>query len=147
MTLQEFIEVYNQNIDWNKDIIMSIKPKIRENDCVKTIISSYLSTRKISNETCDLNGNFEIFDYGDNRKELQIYSRVSHCNISYLINPKLDEKAYKTEKVNFLIANISGYRDNIDEIILDLENKKNVLKELENDICYSIIEKQIKLER
>ena len=64
-----------------------------------------------------------------------------------MINPKLDEKAYKTEKVNFLIANISGYRDNIDEIILDLENKKNVLKKLENDICYSIIEKQIKLER
>lgn len=140
MTLQEFIEIYNRNIDWNKDIIMSIKPKIKENEYCKNIISAYLSTEKISDETCDLNGHFEIFDYGDNRKELQIYSRVLHCNTYYLINPKIDEKTYKTEKVNLLIAKISGYRDNIDEFILDLENKRNVLKELESDICYSIIE-------
>ena len=141
MTLQEFIEVYNRNIDWNKDIIMSIKPKIRKQDCVKAIISAYLSTRKISDETCDLNGHFEIFDYDDNRKELQIYSRVLNCITYYYVNPKIDEKTFKTEKINFLISKISGCKDTIDELILDFQNKRNMLMELGNDIFSSIEEK------
>lgn len=81
MTIQEFIEAYNRNIDWNRDILMSIKPEIRENQYVKNIIDGYLSTEKINDKICDLNGHFEIFDYDDNRKELQIYSRVLNCII------------------------------------------------------------------
>ena len=76
MTLQEFIEAYNRNIDWNNDILMSINPEIRENQYVKNIIDGYLSTEKINDETCDLYSNFEIFEC-DNieslNKQLSIY--------------------------------------------------------------------------
>lgn len=78
MTLQEFIEAYNRNIDWNKDILMSINPEIRENQYVKNIIAGYLSTEKINYETCDLYSNFEIFECDNNVKELQIYSFIKY---------------------------------------------------------------------
>lgn len=141
MTIQEFIEAYNRNIDWNRDILMSIKPEIRENQYVKNIIDGYLSTEKINDKICDLNGHFEIFDCDDNRKELQIYSRVLNCITYYYVNPKIDEKTFKTEKINFLISKISGCKDTIDELILDFQNKRNMLMELGNDIFSSIEEK------
>ena len=40
------------------------------------------------------------------------------------------------------MAKLSGYKDSINDIISDLEKKRMMLKELENDICCSIIEKQ-----
>ena len=142
MTLQEFIEAYNRNIDWNKDILMSINPEIRENQYVKNIIDGYLSTEKINDETCDLNGHFEIFDCDDNRKELQIYSFITQCTIFYKVNPEIDEKTYKKEKVNLLMTNLSGYIDSTNDIISELEKKRMMLKELENDICGLIVENQ-----
>ena len=141
MTLQEFIEAYNRNIDWNRDILMSIKPEIRENQYVKNIIDGYFPTEKINDKICDLNGHFEIFDYDDNRKELQIYSFITYFTMYYKVNPEIDEKTYKKEKVNILMAKLSGYKDIINDIISDLEKKRTMLKELENDICCSIEEK------
>ena len=141
MTLQEFIEAYNRNIDWNKDILMSINPEIRENQYVKNIIDGYLSTEKINDETCDLNGHFEIFDCDDNRKELQIYSFISYCTMFYKVNPEIDEKTYKTEKINILMTKLSSYKDSINDIISDLEKKRMMLNELENNIFSSIEEK------
>ena len=141
MTLQEFIEAYNRNIDWNKDILMSIKPEIRENQYVKNIIDGYLSTEKINDETCDLNGHFEIFDCDDNRKELQIYSFITQCTIFYKVNPEIDEKTFKKEKVNLLMTKLSGYIDSTNDIISEFEKKRMMLYELENNICFSIEEK------
>ena len=141
MTLQEFIEAYNRNIDWNKDILMSINPEIRENQYVKNIIDGYLSTEKINDETCDLYSNFEIFDCDNNVKELQIYSFITYCTMYYKVNPEIDEKTYKKEKINILMANLSGYIDSTNDIISELENKRMMLYELENNIYSSIIEK------
>ena len=141
MTLQEFIEAYNRNIDWNKDILMSINPEIRENQYVKNIIDGYLSTEKINDETCDLYSNFEIFECDNNVKELQIYSFITYCTIFYKVNPEIDEKTYKKEKVNLLMTNLSGYIDSTNDIISELEKKRMMLYELENNICSSIEEK------
>ena len=141
MTLQEFIEAYNRNIDWNNDILMSINPEIRENQYVKNIISGFLSTEKINDETCDLYSNFEIFECDNNVKELQIYSFVTYCTIFYKVNPEIDEKTYKKEKVNLLMTNLSGYIDSTNDIISELEKKRMMLYELENNICSSIEEK------
>ena len=142
MTLQEFIEAYNRNIDWNKDILMSINPEIRENQYVKNIIDGYLSTEKINDETCDLYSNFEIFDCDNNVKELQIYSFITYCTMFYKVNPEIDEKTYKKEKVNLLMTNLSGYINSTNDIISELEKKRMMLKELENDICGLIVENQ-----
>lgn len=141
MTLQEFIEAYNRNIDWNKDILMSINPEIRENQYVKNIIDGYLSTEKINDETCDLYSNFEIFECDNNVKELQIYSFITYCTIFYKVNPEIDEKTYKKEKVNLLMTNLSGYIYSTNDIISELEKKRMMLYELENNICSSIEEK------
>lgn len=141
MTIQEFIEAYNRNIDWNRDILMSIKPEIRENQYVKNIIDGYLSTEKINDETCDLYSNFEIFECDNNVKELQIYSFITYCTIFYKVNPEIDEKTYKKEKVNLLMTNLSGYIDSTNDIISELEKKRMMLYELENNICSSIEEK------
>ena len=141
MTLQEFIEAYNRNIDWNKDILMSINPEIRENQYVKNIIDGYLSTEKINDETCDLYSNFEIFDCDNNVKELQIYSFITYCTMFYKVNPEIDEKTYKKEKVNLLMTNLSGYINSTNDIISELKKKRMMLYELENNICSSIEEK------
>lgn len=141
MTLQEFIEAYNRNIEWNKDILMSINPEIRENQYVKNIIDGYLSTEKINDETCDLYSNFEIFECDNNVKELQIYSFITYCTIFYKVNPEIDEKTYKKEKVKLLMTNLSGYIDSTNDIISELEKKRMMLYELENNICSSIEEK------
>lgn len=141
MTIQEFIEAYNRNIDWNRDILMSINPEIRENQYVKNIIDGYLSTEKINDETCDLYSNFEIFECDNNVKELQIYSFITYCTIFYKVNPEIDEKTYKKEKVNLLMTNLSGYIDSTNDIISELEKKRMMLYELENNICSSIEEK------
>ena len=141
MTLQEFIEAYNRNIDWNKDILMSINPEIRENQYVKNIIDGYLSTEKINDETCDLYSNFEIFDCDNNVKELQIYSFITYCTMFYKVNPEIDEKTYKKEKVNLLMTNLSGYINSTNDIISELKKKRMMLYELENNIYSSIEEK------
>lgn len=142
MTLQEFIEAYNRNIDWNKDILMSINPEIRENQYVKNIIDGYLSTEKINDETCDLYSNFEIFECDNNVKELQIYSFITYCTIFYKVNPEIDEKTYKKEKVNLLMTNLSGYINSTNDIISELEKNRMMLKELENNLSCSIVENQ-----
>ena len=142
MTLQEFIEAYNRNIDWNQDIIMSINPEIRENKYVKSIIDGYLSTEKINDETCDLYSNFEIFKCHNNVKELQISSFITYCTMYYKVNPEIDEKTYKKEKVNLLMAKLSGYKDSINDIISELEKNRMMLKELENNLSCSIVENQ-----
>lgn len=142
MTLQEFIEAYNRNIDWNKDILMSINPEIRENQYVKSIIDGYLSTEKINDETCDLYSNFEIFECDNNVKELQIYSFITYCTMFYKVNPEIDEKTYKKEKVNLLMTNLSGYINSTNDIISELKKKRMMLYELENNICCSIVDKQ-----
>ena len=141
MTLQEFIEAYNRNIDWNNDILMSINPEIRENQYVKNIIDGYLSTEKINDETCDLYSNFEIFECDNNVKELQIYSFITYCTMFYKVNPEIDEKTYKKEKVNLLMTNLSGYINSTNDIISELEKKRMMLYELENNIYSSIEEK------
>ena len=64
-----------------------------------------------------------------------------NCITYYYVNPKIDEKTFKTEKINFLISKISGCKDTIDELILDFQNKRNMLMELGNDIFSSIEEK------
>ena len=59
----------------------------------------------------------------------------------YKVNPEIDEKTYKKEKVNLLMTNLSGYINSTNDIISELKKKRMMLYELENNICSSIEEK------
>jgi hypothetical protein len=126
MTIEEFAELYNRTMDWNKDILDSIGDGFSGNECAKNIINEWLSIEKITPETCDYSS-YEIFDTGCNEKELQIYNYTQYHDMYYWVCLDETEKEYKGRKIKNILHTIQFMLGKIEAKIEGLTmNKYNL---------------------
>ncbi len=131
ITVKEFIEKYNQHIDWNMEIRNTLNIQALEsNPVTKEIINDYLSSEKITADKYEIK-NAQIYKYeGDNKYELQIYSFESYRTIYFWCNLDITKDEYIKERVSIISR----------EAKTQLEEAQNKMKELQNDLdCLNIL--------
>lgn len=131
ITVKEFIEKYNQHIDWNMEIRNTLNIQALEsNPVTKEIINDYLSSEKITADKYEIE-NAQIYKYeGDNKYELQIYSFESYRTIYFWRNLDITKDEYIKERVSIISR----------EAKTQFEEAQNKMKELQNDLdCLNIL--------
>lgn len=126
--VKNFVEIYNKNISWNKDILNNIDINFFiKNEETKRIIEEYLPIKTIESENYDLE-NAILFDlsYMPGILELQAYSYNTHGTTYFWIYPEETEEQYKSKKINIInevLDNIINKRlETLQEISSSLEN-------------------------
>ena len=135
--VKNFVEIYNKNISWNKDILNNIDINFFiKNEETKKIIEEYLPIKTIDSENYDLE-NAILYDlsYRPGILELQAYSYNTHSTTYFWVYPEETEEQYKSKKINIInevLDNIINKRlGTLKEISSSLENViklKNALK-------------------
>lgn len=129
MNLEEFIKRYNQESDWNKEII---DPEFfNTHPFAKEKLIGYIDSDKITPENYDYS-TAEIYE-GTNKGgcyfECQMYCNEIYCTRYLWIHPFLDEKAYKEERLGTLKHIITELDDKLSSEIIKLSERKTELHE------------------
>jgi hypothetical protein len=108
--VKDFVQKYNKNIEWNKDIFNELEQKyILKSEYVK-VIGDYISFKKITKRICDLE-TAEVYKYEDrDMLEMQVYCYETYGTRYYWLYPNLDEKAYKKMKIKDITKVLNKHR-------------------------------------
>lgn len=122
ITLQEFIEQYNNHIDWNMEIRDKMDiASLEANPATKDIVNSYLSGKKISIDNFDVE-TAEIYVYEDRGiYELQIYSYESYHTTYFWCNPDISKEEYLKERVDVITQEASRRAEEIQHDMEELQ--------------------------
>lgn len=135
ITLQEFIEQYNNHIDWNMEIRDKMDiASLEANPVTKDIVNSYLSGKKMSIDNFDVE-TAEIYRYEDRGiYELQIYSYESYHTTYFWCNPDISKEEYLKERVDVITQEASRkageIQHNIEELQYDLTSMNILLRDI-----------------
>lgn len=135
ITLQEFIEQYNNHIDWNMEIRDKMDiTALEANPETKNIINSYLSGKKMSIDNFDVE-TAEIYVYEDRGiYELQIYSYESYHTTYFWCNPDISKEEYLKERVDVITQEASRRAEEIQQNIEELQYNLTSMNILLRDI-------------
>lgn len=135
ITLQEFIEQYNNHIDWNMEIRDKMDiASLEANPVTKDIVNSYLSGKKISIDNFDVE-TAEIYVYEDRGVyELQIYSYESYHTTYFWCNPDISKEEYLKERVDVITQEASRKAEEIQHDIEELQYNLTSMNILLRDI-------------
>lgn len=135
ITLQEFIEQYNNHIDWNMEIRDKMDiASLEANPATKDIVNSYLSGKKISIDNFDVE-TAEIYVYEDRGVyELQIYSYESYHTTYFWCNPDISKEEYLKERVDVITQEASRKAEEIQHDIEELQYNLTSMNILLRDI-------------
>lgn len=131
ITLEQFIERFNQESDWNGEILDSKffenRPFVRDN------FIGYLGTDKITPELYDYNI-AQLYE-GDEGKSTHYFECSMYCNETYgtrhlWIHPDFDEKAYKEDRIRIIKRGISKLDNEVTSKINELTKQKSELDDL-----------------
>ncbi len=127
--IKNFVETYNKNMSWNKDILNNIDIDFfNKNEETKKIIEEYLPIKTIESERYDLeNAKLYNLSYIPGILELQAYS-YNNGTTYFWVYPEETEEQYKSRIINI----INGVLDNI--INKRIETLKEISSSLENVI-------------
>lgn len=122
ITLQEFIEQYNNHIDWNMEIRNKMDiASLEANPVTKDIVNSYLSGKKMSIDNFDVE-TAEIYKYEDRGiYELQIYSYESYHTTYFWCNPDISKEEYLKERVDVITQEANSRAEEIQHNIEELQ--------------------------
>lgn len=135
ITLQEFIEQYNNHIDWNMEIRDKMDiASLEANPATKDIVNSYLSGKKISIDNFDVE-TAEIYVYEDRGiYELQIYSYESYHTTYFWCNPDISKEEYLKERVDVITQEASRRAEEIQHDMEELQCNLTSMNILLRDI-------------
>ena len=135
ITVEEFIEKYNQCIDWNMDLRKALNILMLEsNPVTKDILDGYLSDEKITSENFEIE-NAKIFKYEENnRYELQAYSYESYSTVYFWCDPDISKEDYIKERVAFISQESTRRIEEIQKTMGELQCNLNCLNTLFQDI-------------
>lgn len=98
--VKDFVEAFNKQIEWNKDIFSELERKYILKSEYVNVISDYISFKKITKRNCDIE-TAEVYEYEDSGMlEMQAWCYETYGTRYYWVHPNLDEKAYKRKKIN-----------------------------------------------
>ena len=128
--VKNFVEIYNRNMSWNKDILDSMNiDYINKYEYTKDFVKDKLSTKTITADDYDLD-HAEVYSYDDGTLELQVYSYESYHGVYFWANPNENEDTYKNKKITWIV-------ENLDKSINETKEELNKL--------YSILDNEIEL--
>lgn len=131
ITLEQFIERFNQESDWNSEILDSKffenRPFVRDN------FIGYLGTGKITPELYDYD-TAELYE-DDEGKPTHNFECQMYCNETYgtrylWIHPDFDEKSYKEDRIRIIKRGITKLDVEITSKINELAEQKSELDDL-----------------
>lgn len=129
--VQDFVEEYNQLIDWNIEFRKEIDTSWLESkaDAVK-LLDGFFSTEKITPEGFDLE-NAKVFKYEDTgRYELQVYSKSTYHTIYFWCTPFMTKEEYINGQIEFVKKEIEKIREEAIITISNLRDKVNVMNDM-----------------
>ena len=135
ITLQEFIEQYNNHIDWNMEIRDRLDiVSLEANPVTKDIVNIYLSDEKIFINNYDVE-TAKIYRYEDRGiYELQIYSYESYHTTYFWCNPDISKEEYLKERVDIITQEASRraaeIQHNIEELQCNLISVNILLRDI-----------------
>jgi hypothetical protein len=131
ITLEQFIERFNQESDWNGEILDSKffenRPFVRDN------FIGYLGTSKITPELYDYDS-AQLYE-DDEGEPTHYFECQMYCNETYgtrylWIHPDFDKKAYKEDRIRIIKRGIAELDDEVTSKINELAKQKSELDDL-----------------
>ncbi len=142
--IKNFVEEYNKRMSWNEDILSSTNINhLPTCDIIDNILSHYLSTEKITEESYDLE-NAKVFEYTDEGTtkgtlEMQVFSNKIYHTVYFWVKPGEDEETYKKKHKEIVVDEIFK---NITELMADTMSKFEELSSL-----YKTLHDMVKLKK
>lgn len=135
ITVDEFIEKYNQHIDWNAEVRDKLNIELLEsNPVTKDIIDGYLSAFKITPNSHEIES-AKIYDCDKNNTyELQAYSYESYHIEYFWCNPDITKEEYLNERVMYISQEAQRHIEEIQKTMGELQHNLNCVNTLFQDI-------------
>lgn len=131
ITLEQFIERYNQEGKWNAEILNT--EFLNENPFVKSCCEDFIGFDQITPEKY-VYSTAQIHKSSSEEKE-HYFECQMYCNDTYgtrylWIHPDLDEKSYKENRISMLRETANEELEKITSEINELNRKKSELDKL-----------------
>lgn len=132
--IKNFVEKYNKNMQWNKEVIKSLGTKNIPHD----IIENYLSTDIITEDGYDLE-NARLYEYGKDDNwagtlELQAFSNTTYRTVYFWIHKDYTEEEYKANRIEAVKKEMNKKLDELFEQIKDLTSTFKQYNKLKKQI-------------
>lgn len=128
--ITDFVEKYNEQMDWNKDIRTNIKNNSKWS---KDFIEHWLPTDKIDESSFELENAkvypCDIYPCGK-RLEMHIHSYKKCGGFYFWVNPNITEQEYKEQKIKFMREDIDYLLGELQPKIKDLVAKNNAYSKI-----------------
>lgn len=101
--VKNFVEKYNNNMDWNKEILESGSLDfVQVHEHAKALAEEYLSTEKINEEDYDLE-NAKVYTYEeDGTLELQVFSNKIYHGVYFWVKPYYSKEEYISSRLAYI---------------------------------------------
>ena len=130
MRKEEFIQLYNRTIDWNKDILETIDEEYEfESNFVKSNIEEFLSIEKITDSLFDIEHGI-ILDCGE-YWEFQVFYYPSVSKVFLQLYKDETEEEYKKKRIETLTERNKWKREKIIRWIEVLKNELNEVNDFD----------------
>lgn len=131
ITLEQFIERFNQEGRWNSEILDT--EFLNANPFVKSCSNNFIGCSQITPEMYDYS-TAQLYessaDEMEHYFECQMYCNDTYCTRYLWIHPDLDEKAYKESRIKMLKRMANEELEKITGEIIELSGKKSELDKL-----------------
>lgn len=102
ISVKQFVEYYNRNIDWNIEIRKELGLSEKMYELAGQLIDDWLDDKKIVDIEYDLE-HAKIYEPFEDRKyEMQVYSYETGSNVYFWCKPSLTKEQYTNERVKII---------------------------------------------
>ena len=131
ITLEQFIERFNQEGKWNSEILST--EFLNANPFVKSCCNDFIGCSQITPEMYDYS-TAQLYEDNEGTPnhnfECQMYCNETYGTRYLWIHPDWDEKGYKENRINMLKNIASKKLEDITAQIIELSGKKSELDKL-----------------
>ena len=80
--VKNFVEKYNERIQWNKEILDSLNKKyLLSHEYTKELVEEYLSSDMIDEENYDLEHVKAVYSYENGTLEMEVFSNIIYHRV------------------------------------------------------------------
>ncbi len=128
-TIQEFIENYNERIDWNIELRQRLNSELfSDHETTAEILEDYLSDRKITPENYEITGAV-IYKNSPAHYELHVYSYLTYGEAYFWTTFGMTKEEYIADRINVIKRVLSREIASTDSKIDALTIKKEKLEQ------------------
>jgi hypothetical protein len=133
-SIQEFIENYNEQIDWNIEIRQRLNSELfSDHETTTEILEDYLSDRKITPENYEITGAV-MYKNRPDHYELHVYSYLTCCEAYFWTTFGMTKEEYIADRIRLVKRKLSREIASTDSKLDALTTKKEKLEQFNSKI-------------